>query len=317
MIDLLSDVLTWVRLTGAVTFRIDVQGPWGIETRPTEAMFAPALPADTNNIIAFHIVVDGGCWLRRPPDDWFQARVGDAVVLPKGDLHELGDHPGRATIPFEKVLAGRSALDLRHERFETGEAPWASLVCGFLGCDRRAFEPLCNSLPPVFCVALGRQAPELLHYAATKALDETAGAEGVRARTAELLFMEALRLYANALPADATGWLAGMRDPLVGRALRALHAAPARSWSVETLAARTASSRSSLAARFRDTVGEPPMHYLTRLRMQLAARHLAERTCNVADVAEAVGYDSCAAFQRAFKRCFGVPPAAWRRRLDS
>lgn len=315
--DLLSDVLTWVRLTGAVIFRIDVTGPWGVAANTRRETFAPALPPGTNNIIAFHIVVDGECWLRHPPDEGFQARIGDAVVLARGDPHELGDRAGRRIVPFDAVLSGRSILDLRRERFETGDAPRVSLLCGFLGCDRRAFEPLCASLPPVFRVNLGAHIRSLVHYAATQALDDTPGAGGLRARMAELLFMEALRLYMQSLPVDATGWLAGLRDPLVGRALRELHGAPTANWSVEALAERAASSRSNLATRFRAVVGEPPMHYLARMRMQLAARYLTERSCNIAEVAEDVGYDSSAAFQRAFKRCFGVPPAQWRRHLDA
>jgi AraC-like DNA-binding protein len=314
VVDLLSDVLTMVRLTGALIFRVDIHGPWGIAAHPTLEKYAALLPPDTNQIIAFHVVLDGECWVRHAAHDWFAVPTGKAVVVAHGDPHALGDQPGRTLVPFAAMLEGRSLLDLRHARFETGPGRSTSLLCGFLGCDRHAFEPLFHSLPPVFSVILGERLDALVHYAATDALDDRPGAASLRVRLAELLFMETLRLHMQSLPADATGWLAALRDPLVSRALRALHASPCRRWSVEELASTVASSRSSLATRFRELIGEPPMHYLTRLRMQLAARHLSQRACSMASVADEVGYDSSAAFQRAFKRCFGVPPATWRRR---
>jgi AraC-like DNA-binding protein len=156
----------------------------------------------------------------------------------------------------------------------------------------------------------------LVDNAASEALEDRLGAQSLRVRLAELLFMESLRLYMQTLAEDATGWFAGLRDPVIGRALQALHDAPARLWSVEALAETVGNSCSSLAARFREILGEPPMHYLTRLRMQLAARHLHEYSWSVDRVAEEVGYDSTAAFQRAFNRTFGVPPATWRQSVD-
>lgn len=314
-IDLLSDVLRLVRLTGALIFEVDVTGPWGIAGNPTVEKFAPLLPPDTSQIIAFHVVLDGHCWVRHTTQDWFAVPRGHAVVIPHGDRHDLCDRPGRITKPFSTMLGGRSLLDLRHACFETGPGESVSLLCGFLGCDQRAFEPLCRALPPVFEVDLGARRDTLVRYAVANALDDSPGAAGLRGRLAELLFLSTLRRYLRGLPADATGWLAGLRDPLVGRALQALHQAPRQRWSVDELAAAVASSRSVLAERFRTIIGEPPMHYLTRLRMQLAANHLRERTCSIACVAEEVGYDSSAAFQRAFKRCFGAPPAAWRRHV--
>jgi len=313
-VDLLSDALTFVRLTGALIFRVDIAGPWGIAADPKVEKFAPLLPPGTNQIVVFHIVLDGGCWIRRPPLEWFHVSAGQAVVIAHGDPHDLCDQPGRITEPFSALLGDRTLLDLRHASFRTGPGDSVSLLCGFLGCDRRAFEPLCRSLPPVFTVDIGARENPLVHYAVANALDDSPGAAGLRGRLAELLFLCTLQTHVHKLPADASGWLAGLRDPLVGKALLALHERPCRRWSVEDLAAATASSRSNLAARFNEIIGEPPMHYLTRLRMQLAARRLTESRHSIASVANEVGYDSSAAFQRAFKRCFGVPPAAWRRR---
>lgn len=313
VMDLLSDALAMVRLTGALIYRVDIEGPWGISGHPTPDRFAPQLPRGTNQIAALHVVLEGTCWVRAPAGSWAALAPGQAVVIPHGDAHDLGDGPDRPLVRMDDVLDGRSQLELRRLRVHNGRGAATSILCGFLGCDCHAFEPLCDALPRMFVVTLGEHIRSIVHYASTDALDEQPGAANLRVRLAELLFTESLRTYMRTLPADATGWLAGLRDPLVGRSLRALHAAPCRAWTVEALAAAVASSRSALATRFRDLLGEAPMHYLTRLRMQLAARHLSEGRASVSSVAEAVGYDSSAAFQRAFKRRFGVPPATWRR----
>ncbi len=312
-VDLLSDVLTLVRLTGALIFRVDLHGPWGVAGDPALEKYAPLLPAGTNQIIAFHVVLDGECCIRDATHDWVSLAAGQAVVLAHGDRHDLADRAGRATVPFLDMLGDRSLLDLRRARFDTGAGPSVSLLCGFLGCDRHAFEPLFHALPSLFTLAPHDSLGLLARHAVHHALDDRPGAASLRVRLAELLFLEALRLHMRALPDDATGWLAALRDPLVGRALRLLHDSPPSHWTVDSLAAAVASSRSTLAARFRELIGEPPMHYLTRLRMQLAAHQLRVRRCSVARVADEVGYDSSAAFQRAFKRHFGAPPATWRR----
>jgi AraC-like DNA-binding protein len=311
--DVLSAALALVRLTGALVFEVDLKGSWGIAGHPATAAFSPLLPDGTTQVIAFHVVSKGRCWARHAAHGWFELPAGHAMVVTRGDPHDLCDRPGRATMPLAALLGEHQLPDVRHLRFEHGRGASTRLLCGFLGCDRRAFEPLCRSLPPVFEVGLGSRTRALVQLAIADALNDAPGARELRGRLAELLFLTTLRLYMRNLPADATGWLAGLRDPLVGRALQALHATPGRAWSVDQLAASVASSRSALAARVSATQGEPPMHYQARLRMQLAARSLHDRTCSEASVADEVGYDSNAAFQRAFKRHFGVPPAAWRR----
>lgn len=311
--DLLSDVLTLVRLTGALIFQFDVRGPWGVAGDPLLEKFAPLLPPGTSNVIAFHVVLEGECWIRHAARDWFAVRAGHVAVITNGGRHELGDQPGRPSVPFEAMLGGRPLLEARHLRFETGPGGTSRVLCGFLGCDRRAFEPLCGSLPPVFQVDLGDRMQTLVPYAVANALDDSPGAEGLRGRLAELLFLGALRVYMRELPADASGWLAGVRDPVIGRAMQAMHAEPHRHWTLDELAAAAASSRSAVAARFTEVLNETPMHYLTRLRMYLAARLLTDSHKSLAAIAEEVGYESPAAFQRAFKRNFDMPPAAWRR----
>ncbi|KEZ76145.1 AraC family transcriptional regulator [Salinisphaera hydrothermalis C41B8] len=312
VLDILSDVLDRVHLTGALIFRIDLAGPWCIEANPTFATLAGVLPSGTNQIIAFHAVVAGDCWFRGRKDAWFVAGPGEVVVFPHGGRHRMGDKPTRTAVRFESILETRRLSDLRHERFSTGNQPEITLLCGFLGCDRRAFEPLFASLPMHFCVRLDTVPGSLLDHVADEIVDDAPGAGSVRLRLTELLFIQALRQYVRALPDDADGWLAGVRDPMVGRALHALHRAPEYDWSVTALAEVAASSRSRLAARFRAVLGQAPMHYLARLRMQKAARLLQRRTCNISRIAEEVGYDSPAAFQRAFKRYYGISPGAWR-----
>jgi len=313
-VDVLSEALKFVRLTGALVFRVDITGPWGIASHPSASRFAPVLPAGTSHIIAFHAVIAGRCWLRQGKGRWLHADAGDVAVLAGGDPHVLCDEPDRKVMQFARWLGNRDLLDLRHEQVTTGPGTTVSLLCGFLGCDRRAFEPMFSGLPPIFTVRLAGSAGALLDFAAAEALNDGPGADGLRVRVAEVMFMEALREYIRAIPVNASGWLAGIHDALVGRALRAIHEFPAENWSVSELARHAACSRSSLASRFRDVVGEPPMHYLTRVRMQLAARYLSEHACVVTKIADRVGYDSSAAFQRAFKRFYGVPPAAWRQR---
>jgi AraC-like DNA-binding protein len=311
--DLLSDVLTLVRLTGALLFEVEIKGPCGVASCPTLEKFAPMLPPGTTQVIAFHVVLEGQCWVRQGAGRWAVLPAGHAVILPHGGLHEVCDRPGRMTAPFETMLGGKALPDLRRVSVGRPGGEPLRLLCGFLGCDRRAFDPLCRSLPLMFDVDLGERMETLVRYATDNALDDSPGAAGLRGRFAELLFVSALRIHMCSLPADATGWLAGLRDPLVGRALQAMHERPCHRWSVEELAGCAATSRSVLAERFRAIIGEPPMHYLTRLRMQVAGRRLVESRQSIAQVADEIGYDSSAAFQRAFKRCFGTPPATWRR----
>lgn len=315
-VDLMSDVFRLIRLTGALMFRFDLSGRWYIRNAATEAAeMAKLLPAGTDQVIIFHIVNGGECWMRHPPGGWEHVGAGDAVLLAHGHAHEMANLTEASPVPFRNVLGEQSLFDLRSLRYERGAAPKVEIVCGFLGCSRRAFAPLCASLPAFCRVALGASARSLVDYAVSETMDERPGADTLRLRMAELLFMEALRHHVAELPAGATGWLAGLRDPLVARAMQSLHEAPCKPWSVNSLAAATHSSRSSLAARFREVMGEPPMRYLRRLRMQRAASYLSEYAYTVERVADEVGYQSSAAFQRAFKRCFGVPPATWRRSL--
>ena len=189
-----------------------------------------------------------------------------------------------------------------------------SFVCGFLGCDRRPFNPLLGALPRLMHmrgISSGWHATFIRQLTEESRLGKP-GADTVLTRLAELMFIEVVRRYLDDLPPGQTGWLAGLRDEMVGRVLTLLHARPGHPWTLVDLAREAASSRSSLAKRFAELVGQPPMQYLTQWRIQVAANALAQSGAKVATIGAEVGYDSEAAFSRAFKKATGLAPGAWR-----
>jgi AraC-like DNA-binding protein len=191
----------------------------------------------------------------------------------------------------------------------------AQIVCGYLGCDARPFNPLLAALPRVLHASgTAGTLGTLFGFALAEARDATVGSESVLSLLSELMFVEVVRNYVRALPPERTGWLAALRDPVVAAALTAIHASPGRAWSVASLGHEVGASRSVLAERFTRLVGEPPMQYVARWRMQAAAHQLLSTTDTVAAVAERVGYESEAAFTRAFKKIVGTTPTTWRRR---
>jgi AraC-like DNA-binding protein len=189
-------------------------------------------------------------------------------------------------------------------------------VCGFIGCDLKPFNPLIATLPRLLHLpADGRSGPseQFATFAAAESAARRPGSEALLERLSEMMFVDAIRRHVEQMPVGTTGWLAGLRDRYVGRALALLHAQPAGPWTIEELSSQVGLSRSALHERFVSLIGQPPMQYLTNWRMQLASRLLLEGRATVARVAADVGYDSEAAFARAFKRLVGMPPAAWRR----
>lgn len=314
--DVLSQVLQQVRLNGAVLFRADLGAPWCFLTLGSQVL-AGEIGRPGLHVMTFHVVLRGRMWagLSKTSGSWVEA--GDAVVLPHGDAHLLADAPGQEPVPTDGLYGG-PLQEIRDLRYAGGDGGNTQILCGYLCCQRNAFAPLFAALPRLFVVPLGAdgQAPgvgPLLDYVECEIDSPRAGASELRLRMAELIFVEALRRHMESTEAAASGWLAGLRDPLVGRALALLHAQPQRAWDVDSLAHEVAASRSHLAERFRRVLGEPPMQYLARWRMLLASRRLCESRESVAAVAEAVGYESPAAFQRAFKREMGMTPAQLRR----
>jgi AraC-like DNA-binding protein len=309
--DPLSDVLRAVRLTGAYFYLVEASAPWSVSAaRATE--LAPRILPDAEHLIPYHILTEGECWAGMEGDTQQLMRPGDVIVFPQGDPHVLSSGRGQRVESIPHGIAPhRFPTTLR---LGSGEAS-ATLLCGFLGCDARPFNPLLGSMPRV--LHLPRVDDSWLVSFPEHALRESrtgrAGGDTLLTRMAELMFIEVLRRHLEGLGAERTGWLAGLRDPVVGVALMRIHERPAHDWSLAELAREAAASRSVLAERFTLLVGMPVMQYLSQWRLQLAAGLLLRGSASIASVGRQVGYDSEAAFSRAFKRALGESPAKWRR----
>jgi AraC-like DNA-binding protein len=306
--DPLSDVLRAVRLDGAFFYPVEASAPWSVETVAAKELTPRILPG-AEHLISYHILTSGHCYGRligKPP---VALGPGDVIVFPHGDAHVMSSDPELRSVP---ATPGRYPETVR---LGDGEPITATFVCGFLGCDRRPFNPLLATLPAQ--LHLPGLSSGWRQSFVRQVLEESrarrAGAATVLTRLAELMFVEVLRRYIETLPPGQHGWLAGLRDDVVGRGLELLHGAPAHPWTIDELADGVAMSRSAFADRFTALVGQPPMQYLAQWRMQLAAGRLASGNTKVAAIAEEVGYDSEPAFSRAFKRLMGISPAAWRR----
>jgi AraC-like DNA-binding protein len=327
--DPLSDVLRAVHLTGATFFDVIAREPWCAE-QPTREQVLPKILPGAEHLIAYHVVTEGECWAQRvdcghdePP---VHLTAGEVVVFTRGDPHVMASAPGMRAQPVTQAEVDHAAagpMPFFRDVYNEGGAerpPSVKLVCGFLACDAQPFNPLLDNLPPVIKSGLaageGTAAwlGEFIRLARLEAAAKRAGSDGVLSKLSELMFIEVVRRHLEGLPPGKVGWLAGLRDPFVGKALGLMHAAPARPWTLEELARESCVSRSVLAERFTALVGMPPMHYLATWRMQIAAGLLAGGTTNIATIAAETGYGSEAAFSRAFKKVVGMPPAAWRRR---
>jgi AraC-like DNA-binding protein len=321
-LDVLSDVLRVVRLTGVAYFDFSLAAPWVAEAPPSREIAGTVLPG-AERVIAYHVVLDGSGWGHVVGDEPIQLRAGDLLLFPQGDAHVLSSAPGMRSAPDFSIYARSSTpLPLVYELGTRSSERHTRLICGFLGCDERPYNPLLTALPPVIHLSAAgtdntaRAFGAILEMATRAERRGQPGSENVLSRLSELMLVEGLRRYLVELPSTRRSWLAGLRDPIVGRALEAIHSAPSDSWTIESLGRAIGVSRSVVAARFTEMVGHPPMHYLTLWRMQLASRLLRDGR-QVAEVAGAVGYASEAAFSRAFKKLIGTPPVQWRRRLRS
>ena len=306
--DPLSDVLRAVRLDGAFFYAVEASEPWSVAAVAAKDLTPRVLPG-AEHLIPYHILTEGRCFGGLVGQQPVALEAGDVIVFPHGDPHVMSSDPRLRSVPAtpgrfpETVILG------------DGGRIAAAFVCGFLGCDRRPFNPLLSTLPRQLHLpglsAGWRQS--FAHQVVEESRARRVGADSVLTRLAELMFVEVLRRYIETLPPEQRGWLVGLRDAVVGRALGLLHDAPARPWTLDELAGDVALSRSAFAERFTTLVGQPPMQYLAQWRMQLAARRLVSSSAKVATIAEEVGYESEEAFSRAFKRLIGVSPAAWRR----
>jgi AraC-like DNA-binding protein len=318
--DPLSDLLKTVRLTGATYFDVVAKAPWVAASPPREMILPKILPG-AEHLIAYHVITEGRCFANITGQEPIAVGAGEVIVFTRGDTHVLSSSPGMRGDPVPaEVLVEASSRQLPFQINYGADGPVsAKVVCGFLACDARPFNPLLDNLPPFIKAKDGegddaRWLGQFIRLARTESAEKRAGGEGVLAKLSELMFIEVIRRYLADLPPEQAGWLAGLRDPFVGKALSLMHARPERGWTIEMLAKDVGLSRSVLAERFTDLIGMPPMHYLAQWRMQIAAGLLSGGNANIATVAAEIGYASEAAFSRAFKKMVGVPPSDWRRR---
>jgi AraC-like DNA-binding protein len=314
-------VLRAVRLTGAVFFDFELSSPW-IAEAPASREIAQKVMPGAQRVIEYHLIARGNCWGHVVGDEPILLREGDFIVFPQGDAHVLSSAPGMRAAPDMSVFArGSTPLPLVYE-MGGGGADRARVVCCFLGCDERPYNPLLTALPRVIHLsARGTRGSAgwlgtLLNVAIGESGAGRPGGENILARLSELMFVEMVRQYLETLPEKEKGWLAGLRDPVVGQALAAMHGEPRADWTVEGLARQVGVSRSVFAERFTDMVGHAPMQYLALWRTQLASRLLIDGG-QVAEVAAEVGYESEAAFSRAFKKLVGQAPGMWRRQASA
>lgn len=309
--DPLSDVLRVVRLTGAYFYLVEAAAPWSVAATAARHMRPRILP-ECEHLISYHVLMSGSCWGGVEGQPQVHMEPGDAIVFPHGDPHFMSSERGRRVDP--EVFG--QAPQRYPNTVILGEGPRdAAFVCGFLGCDARPFNPLLAALPHCLHVpgGAGGWLAEFPRQAVAESRLGRLGADTMLTRLAELMFVEVVRTHLETLVPEQAGWLAGLRDPVVGAALSCLHAQPAEDWTLAALAREAGSSRTVLAERFTQLVGMPPMQYLTQWRLQLAANLLASSTAKVATIGAEVGYASEAAFSRAFKRATGRSPAAFRR----
>jgi AraC-like DNA-binding protein len=302
--DPLSDVLQDLRLSGVSYGRCEFTRPWGVH-----------FPAE--NAARFHFMVSGECWLQTEQLGWLPLTAGDAVLLPHGAGHAIADTAAGQTQPLEDFPL--EEIGDRTYRLEAGGGGARTLmVCCTISFDEPALHPLLELMPAALVVhragALDATLPMLLDTMASEVVAQRIGAATVMARLADVIVARVIRAWVEAECAETTtGWLAAIQDPKVGQALAAIHRRPGHAWSVDALADIAHTSRSMFSERFTSVVGVPPARYLARWRMHLAGEWLRKDRLTVAQTAIRLGYESEAAFSRAFKRSQGVPPSALRR----
>jgi len=314
--DPLSEALRSVRLTGAIFLDAELGMPWGFASPPTSAT-AHLLAPTAEHLVLFHLLVEGQATARVPEYGSVSLEAGDIVVLCRGDAHELWNGSVNeltdAALLLPRILGGAIASERGG-----GSGPVTKFICGYVGCERHAAQLFLAGLPPLFKVNVRREASgewieSSIRYLASERSSTRPGRTALLAKLAEALFIETLRQYMEELTPERTGWLAAARDPALGRALGAIHREPAHAWTVAGLAKLAGISRSVFAARFSQLLGEAPLTYVARWRLQLGARLLETTDDSVLQIALNVGYESEAAFNRAFKREFQLPPARYRR----
>jgi AraC-like DNA-binding protein len=311
--DVLSDVLKAIRLEGAVFLNAEFTSPWSVSAPPASVM-AQLLSPGAGRIIIYHLLLEGECQAEVKDKQRVTLHAGEILILPHGDPHKVwhGTRPN----PIDAELSELLAKGPEFARLGGGGES-ARFVCGYMACEPHFCEVVLAGLPPLVRVnirgdASGQWLENSLRFSVGTATTRQPGSWAVLAKLSEALFTETLRRYIAGLPEEQKGWMAGARHPQVGKALSLLHREPERAWTIADLARQVGVSRSVLAERFTYYLGDPPMTYLSRWRLHLGAQKLASSSASVAEIAAAVGYESEAVFNRAFKRAFGEPPARFR-----
>jgi AraC-like DNA-binding protein len=305
-LDALTSILETVHFRGTLYCRSELSAPWGV-----------TVPFD--GVAHFHVVRRGRCWMSIGGGEQVLLEAGDLVVLPRGLVHGLSDSPGSIRVPLEQLVCG---LNPGEPLVHGGGGDRTTLICGIFSYDGGSgAHPLLEVLPPRMIVrGEGGRAvgwlEGLLDLIARETSSRRPGAETVINRLTDALFIQIVRTHLDAssgFEMQQPSWLTGLRDDQIARTLGLIHRRPGERWSVDALAQQVGMSRSAFAHRFRELVGEPPLQYLTRWRMQVAADALTQGGLSLPQIAERVGYQAEAAFSKAFKKVWGVAPGTYRR----
>ncbi len=318
--DVLSEVLKAVKLQGAMFYNGEFSSPWSLRS-PASSTIAPYLVPGAEHVIIYHLLTEGRASVRLEVGERMSLSAGEIVVFPHGDPHIIENGSPTKTLDMSQELTRIFCQGLKLSRLGGG-GELTRFVCGYMACEPRLSRVFLSGLPPLFKVrirddASGRWLENSIRFSVNQTDSPHAGGEAVLAKLSEVLFVETLRGYIANLPPEQTGWLAGARDAEVGKTLALMHRNPAHPWTLAALAKEIGVSRSVLAERFRYYLNEPPMSYLTRWRLQLGGQMLSSTSYSVARIAAEVGYESEAAFNRAFKREFTIPPARFRSQSRS
>lgn len=316
MADPLSDVLRSVRLAGGLFLEARFTAPWCVASRITADDCRPFLE-NLVQVIGYHVVLEGRMLVALDGEPPVELGAGEIVLLPRNDVHVMASSPGLTPVAAAHLIQQSSDGGMLKISYGGGHEP-TSIVCGFLGTQEH-FNPLLSTLPRMLKLDISKATSRdwiesSVRFAAEELVRGRLASSSVMSRLSEVLLVEAVREYAASLGDQDAGWLRGLGDPYIGRALALIHADIAAPWSAETLAREVALSRSAFMQRFAERVGLPPIRYLTVWRLETAKRYLQERRLSVAQIAHAVGYESEEGFRRAFRREFDMWPAEWRDR---
>lgn len=312
--DLLDDIFATLRMSGGVVFDARTTGDWRLVSQFTPEDCAPFFPTP-GAIISYHYVRKGVMFVQLPDEPPIEVNEGSIVLFPRNDVHDLFTRPDIPPIDVAAFIqpGGQGALNRISLDFGGEEA---ACYCGWLGVVGGA-HPLLDALPAVLLIGKDDLPAGWIANSLQVAASEWSSSPAMVAKLSELLFAQAVRRYADGLGEGQGGWLAGLKDPAVARVLAVIHTRYADNLDVDQLAREAGVSRTVLRDRFSQLLGEPPMRYCARWRMRVAANRLLAGNAGTAAIAHNVGFSSEAAFNRAFKREYGAPPGAWKRRADA